>query len=133
MAKAQNKASKSKPATPRKSSYVKRNEHPLVGHADSQTYPFGATPPDFDFAKHTRLRKHDFTADHLYFTYKAEESEVIAADFRDKAEEARSFGTTKERSAARRLVKMVDKLAELRMTLEAGGVNVDEMLERVRK
>jgi len=106
----------------------KRTVHPSVGNEDVKVYPFTETPGDFDFDTHVALKKKDFAADHMYYTFQAEKLDFKATMFREKAEEARKMGSAKERSKAKRLRKMQTKMAELRAQLEAQGLDVDELL-----
>lgn len=108
----------------------KRQEHPLVGVDDSDVYPFTDVPEDFDYKAHRPLKKVDFRADHFFFAYKASEAEYRAADFRDREEEARTLGSSKERGKAKRLIKMQEKMEELRASLESDGVDVDAVLTK---
>lgn len=107
----------------------KRKQHPLVGSKDDNVYPFAEMPDDFDFVKMKSLNKKDFESDHQFFIYKAADADYRAEDYRERAEEAKTLGSSKERAKAKRLVKMQEKIAELRAQLEEDGVNVDALLE----
>jgi len=87
-----------------------------------------AVPEKFDFAKNKPLKKTDFKNEDLFFEYKAAECDAKAIVFRAKAEESKKLGSTKDRAKAKRLLKMQEKMAELREQLEADGVNVEELL-----
>ena len=107
----------------------KRKPHPLVGSKDENVYPFGTTPADYDFAKMKPLGKKDFESDHTFFSYKAADADFRADFYRARAEEAKVLGSSKERAKAKRLVKMQEKIAELRAQLEDQGVDVDALLD----
>ena len=92
----------------------------LVGSKDSKVYPFAETKPEgFDFKVHKSLKKKDFTADHLFYLFRAVEMDNKAAVFRKQAEEAEKLGSSKDRGKLKRLVKLQDKIAELKQQLEA--------------
>ncbi len=91
-----------------------------VGNKDSKVYPFTeTTPKGFDFKVHKSLKKKDFTADHLFFEFRAIEMDRKAVAFRRQAEEAEKLGSVKDRGRMKRLVKLQDKMAELKQQLEA--------------
>lgn len=102
----------------------------LVGSKDSKEYPFTEVEPEgFDFKVHKSLKKRDFAADHLYYLYRAKELDSKAAAFRKQAEEAEKLGSVKDRGRMKRLVKLQDKVAELKQQLEDQGVDVEELLK----
>lgn len=102
----------------------------LVGSKDSEVYPFtDMTPEGFDPKVHKSLKKKDFAADHLFFLFRADELDSKAAAFRKQAVEAEKLGSSKDRGRMKRLVKLQDKVAELKQQLEAQGVDVEELLK----
>ena len=107
----------------------KRVKHTLVGNKDAKIYPFATLPTDFDFAKHAGLKKKDFANTGEFFEYKAKECEAKAAAFRVKAKEESTTGGGKAKQKARRLVKMIDKMDELKKQLALQGINVEELLK----
>lgn len=121
--------------TPEKSKDKKgRTEFKLVGHKDEKVYPFQvAMPEGFDFKINKPLKKRDFTADHLFYEYRALEMEFKAVGFRAQAEEAKKLGSAKDRSSAKRLIKLQDKMGELKEQLTKQGVNVEELLANAAK
>lgn len=138
MAKARKKNSPAKPTvkpTPAKSKSSKgRTEFELVGNKDAELYPFKvAMPENFDFKIHKSLKKRDFTADHLFYEYRALEMEFKAKSFRAQAEEAKKLGSAKDRSSAKRLVRLADKMTELKTQLSKQGINVEELLAAAAK
>lgn len=106
-----------------------RQEFKLVGSKDENVYPFkDAVPEGFDFATNKPLKKRDFSADHLFYEYRAAEMDFKAAAFRKQAEEAKKLGSAKDRSRAKRLVKLQEKMAELKKQLTEQGVDVEDLL-----
>ena len=105
-----------------------RKMHPLVDNKDTKVYPFASTPPDFDFKGMKPLKKKDFVGEGEFLEYKAAECEAKAADFREKAKEAKLTGNKADKSKAKRLKKIMSKAAELREQLKAQGVDVDALL-----
>lgn len=91
-----------------------------------------AVPEGFDFDKFRPLKKRDFTSEHLFYEHKAAQMDHKAAAFRAQGEEAKKLGSTKERAKAKRLIKMTEKMAELRKQLEAQGIDVDAVLATVK-
>jgi hypothetical protein len=112
---------------------LKRIVFPLVGNTDTKVYPFVATPAEFNFVTHKLLKKKDFATDAAFFTFKGDEMRNKATIFDGKAEEAKKMGSSKERAKAKRFLKMRDKMAELKASLEAQGIDVESMLEAVAK
>lgn len=101
-----------------------------VGSKDPKVYPFTEVEPEgFDFKVHKSLKKRDFAADHLFYLYRATELDNKAAAFRKQAEDAEKLGSVKDRGRMKRLVKLQDKVAELKQQLEAQGVDVEELLK----
>lgn len=131
MGKSQKKTS-AKPTvrpTPAKSKSKGRVQFKLVGNKDTEVYPFKVSlPEDFDFKTNKSLKKRDFTADYLFYEYRALECDFKAAAFRIVAEEVKKLGSAKDRSSAKRLVKLQEKMAELKTQLTEQGVDVDELL-----
>ncbi len=106
----------------------KRPVHPSVDDKDQEVYPFVETPEDFDFHQHAPLKKKDFTGDAGFFNHRAAEFDAKATLFREKATEAATMGSAKDRRMAKRLRKMQEKAAELRRVLSEAGIDVDAML-----
>jgi len=106
-----------------------RTELKLVGSENEDLYPFKvAQPEDFDFEVHKSLKKRDFTADHLFYEHKALEMDFKAKNFRAQAEEAKRLGSAKDRVSARRLLKLQDKMSEIKAQLTEQGVDVNALL-----
>jgi hypothetical protein len=105
-----------------------RPAHPAVGNEDTKVYPFTETPKDFDFKAMKGLKKKDFATDEAFFLYKAAEAEYKIGMWNARAEEAKTMGSSKERSKAKRLVRMQGKVEELTKALEAQGIDVAALL-----
>lgn len=95
--------------------------------------PLTEAPADFDFNLYRPLKKRDFAEEHLFYEHKAMEMEFKAAQYRADAAESKKLGSSKDRAAARRLVKMTEKMAELQAQLVAAGVDVDALLAAQEK
>lgn len=106
----------------------KRPTHPNVGSSDPNVYPFREVPADYDPDTMANLRRRDFAHEATFFDYRANLAERAMNRFRGLAREAREQGDSKQRAAAKRLVKMTEKIAALRQQLEAGGVDINEVL-----
>lgn len=133
MAKDKNNAARPERPAPVKTKKPGRKAHPSVGNKDTSVYPFKALPEDFDFATMKGLKKKDFATDAAYYEYRAKELEARAAKFRTQAEEAKKMGTGTERKNAKRLVKLQEKMAELKAQLSAQGVDVESLLKTLKK
>lgn len=105
----------------------KRVVHPSVVAKDHAKLT--EVPKDFDFSKNRPLRRKDFADDGKFFLYKAAECDAKAADFRKKAEEAGKLGAGKEKGKAKRLLKMQEKMAELKKQLSEQGIDVEALLK----
>ena len=105
----------------------KRVEYPGIG---GDAYPFKSVPADFDYDAHKPLKKRDFAEEYMYLEYKAAECEAKASQFRKEAEECKKLGSSSARAAAKRLVKMTEKMGELTQQLKAAGVDVDALLKQ---
>ena len=88
-------------------------------------------PADFNPRQHLPLQRKHFASEDLYFTVRANHARKQAAFFDAKAEEAKKVGNVADKARARRLIKMQEKMAELRKQLEAQNIDVDELLAKV--
>ena len=111
-----------------------RIEFPLVGDKNEDVYPFKVPVPEgFDFKAHKALKKRDFEADHMFYSFRAAELEFKALAFHAQAEEAKKLGSAQDRGRAKRLIKCQSKMDELRQQLTAQGVDVDKLLADAAK
>lgn len=133
MAKDKSNAARPERPAPEKANRPGRKAHPSVGNKDTNVYPFKELPGDFDFATMKGLKKKDFATDAAYYEYRAKELEARAAKFRTQAEEAKKMGTSAERKNAKRLVKLREKMDELKAQLAAQGVDVESLLNTLKK
>jgi hypothetical protein len=116
------------PAAQKEKKPSKRVKHPLVGNKEPKIYPFKSTPADYVHGKMQPFKKKDFATDDAYFTYRAEEYDAKAKDFRGRADQAKLTGSGKDKGKAKRLLKMQEKMKELEAQLKAQGVDVDALL-----
>lgn len=93
------------------------------------TDPLSAVPADFNPKIHLPLGRKDFVDEGCWFLVKADYFDKMAAKMRHMADESKKLGNIKERAKAKRLIKMTERLAELRKELEAQGINVDDVLK----
>lgn len=92
--------------------------------------PYGvAVPEAFSFKDHKPLRKKNFENEALFYEHKAAEMDYKRGDFLGKAEEARKLGSPKERAKKRQIIKLQEKMSELRKQLEGQGIDVDALLQ----
>jgi len=115
--------------TPAKTKKAGRVNFDLVGNKDPEIYPFkDAVPEGFSFKVNKPLKKRDFSADHLFFSYRAEEMDIKAAAFRAQAEEAKKIGSSADRNRVKRVLKLQEKMDELKAQLTAQGIDVQALL-----
>lgn len=120
--------------TPDKPKRGKKEVFKLVGNKDEKVYPFAvAVPEGFDFKTNKSLKKKDFKEDYLYFEHRAAECDFKAVAYREEAVEVKKLGSAKSRGSAKRLVKLQDKMAELKKQLTDQGVDVEKLLEDAAK
>lgn len=103
----------------------KRQPHPDVARAKD---PLEREPETFDFEKNAPIKRKQFASDAFYFEYVARTYDWRAGKLRERAEASRTLGSGKEKQKRKRLMKLQDKLAELKAELEKDGVDVDALL-----
>ena len=86
-------------------------------------------PADFNVRKHAPLTKRNFEDEAVFFDFKAGCLEQQAAGMRQQAEECRKLGNKEDRAKARKLKSWLEKAADLRAELMAGGIDVDSLLD----
>lgn len=87
---------------------------------------------DFDSEKHQPLKRSHFKAEYLWFELKAIEADAKAAEYREKAEEAKKLGDSEDRAKKKKLLMHVKKQQELIKQLKAGGTDVDALLASIQ-
>jgi len=101
----------------------------LVGDKDTNVYPFKvAMPEGFNFKVNKVLKKRDFTADHLFFEHRVAEMEYKAEIFKVQAEEAKKIGSSADRNRLKRVMKLQEKMDELKAQLTEQGIDVGALL-----
>ena len=105
----------------------KRPNHPVIEALGKNEF-ITELPVDFDFQTQRGIARKKWASDSAYFDYKAQDYEFRATKMRGFAENARTFGSKNEQAKAKRLIKMTDKVAELRAQLILQGVDVDSLL-----
>jgi hypothetical protein len=116
----------------------KREAHPLL-FVDSQNEETGkiekkrvklkAVPTDYDAKIHKPLSRKDFEDESLWYELKAQACEKQAAKFRQMATEEKVTGASGEKAKTKRLVAMMKKIEELKKTLIAAGLPVDDIIK----
>lgn len=87
-----------------------------------------AVPEGYNFDVNKPLKKKNFVTEDLFYMYRAAEMEHKAAQFRAKAEEAKKLGTGTEKNKAKKLIKMQERIEELKQSLAAQGIDVEKLL-----
>jgi len=101
----------------------------LVGDKNPEVYPFKeAVPEGFNFKVNKTLKKRDFTADHLFYEHRAAEMNFKATLFTAQAEEAKKIGSSADRNRLKRVIKLQEKMDELKEQLTAQGIDVTKLL-----
>lgn len=85
-------------------------------------------PEGFDFSTYKPLKKKNFETEALYFRHRATEMEEKSLSFIAKAQESEKYGSTADRKKAKQLVKLTQKIKELKAKLTDEGINVEELL-----
>lgn len=107
---------------------VKKKCHPDVRVKGSK---IDDLPEDFDFAKCSPIKRRQFSSEAGYYEYKAKENHWRADVYESKAKESRELGSGKTRQKAKRLRNMTQRMSDLRTELEADGIDVEALLQRV--
>lgn len=84
-------------------------------------------PADFDRKKFKPLKKKDFKNEADFLELRATNLEEAAKRLRDEAKAVRAGGG-KDKGKAKRLVAMTKKMADLKASLEAEGIDVAALL-----
>lgn len=125
----------------------KKDPHPLVGSTDDNVYPFPApelvtdeqgnvtawasgAPEDFDYKTQLPLKKGDFEKTWQYYQHKIELAQARLASLIKLRDEARKFGSAKERAALKRLETMSKSIADIQAKLAESGVDVSSILKQ---
>lgn len=88
-----------------------------------------AVPEGFSFDEHKALKKKNFETDALYYEHRAVQLELRAKKFREKADESKKYGSRKEQSTAKKVLKLQEKMNELKAQLAAQGIDVESLLK----
>ena len=87
-----------------------------------------AMPDGFSFAKHTALKKGDFKDEAIYCEHRAEQMNFKAKVWNEKAKEIRELGSPSERKKKKQVIKLSQKMDELKKQLAAQGIDVEALL-----
>lgn len=88
-----------------------------------------AVPEGFSFDEHKALKKKNFEPDALYYEHRAVQLELKAKKFREKADEAKKYGSRKTQAMAKKTLKLQEKMDELKAQLAAQGIDVESLLK----
>jgi len=92
--------------------------------------PYEVMIPDgFDFKVHKVLKKKNFKDDAMYYDHVAAGLDWKAKLFRSKAEECRKLGSPAERAKKRQMIRLNEKMEELKAQLTEQGIDVKALLE----
>ena len=92
--------------------------------------PYDVSMPDkFSFKVHKPLRKKNFTEEYLYFEHRRWYAEYQANVWDAKAEESKKLGSAKSRRQKKAVVKLQNKMEELKAQLTKQGVDVEALLK----
>lgn len=107
----------------------KRIQHPLIGNADPNVYPFTSAPADFDGRKHFPLKKKDFKEEYMFYEWRLSIARQNVEKLEKAVAEAKATGGSKDKAGAKRLVKMAQRLSDLQQKLAAKNVDVGSILK----
>ena len=91
-----------------------------------------AWPEDYKSSVHKPLKRDAFADESVWYHEKANQFEAKARKFRTEAEQITKLGGIKDRTTAKKLVKLHARLAEMAASLEAEGVDVSALLATMR-
>ena len=136
MAKANAKTTARRPAqrqpSPRQEPVVKptpRKARPTKPDFEHEELIDVAMPEGYEIDNHAPLKKADFEQLWMFVEYKALCMDDKAEKLHAEAERVKKMGSAADRSKAKRYLKMMSKMGELRAALEEAGVDVDSLLE----
>jgi hypothetical protein len=120
---------------------VEKHAHPLVGSINKgsdgkQLYPFIAAPADYNPKLHKRLQAKDFSETNGragYFELQAAHFDKQAAACRQRAQDAKTGGSSEERKNLKKLERQAMQLLELQNIMIGKGINVDAIIARAKK
>jgi hypothetical protein len=114
----------------------------LIGSKDPNVYPFKVrqvevdgvkvdvgTPEGFDHASHEQMGRDDFDTARGYALYRADLAKTKVDFWLNKANGTAKLSETKKAKTIELARKQAKRMQELRKTLEAQGMNVDELLK----
>lgn len=99
------------------------------GEGESRTVRFTEWPADFDPKTHKPLTRSQFADESVYYTHQADAFEARAKRFRGLATQSKQLGGLKDKTKAKKLLKMQARLNELRASIEADGTDVAALLQ----
>jgi hypothetical protein len=127
-----NPSKSSKPA--KTTEAAAKQTHKRTGFKVSTEAYKTSMPENFNFADYKPLKKKNFETDELYFLHRAEEMKHKASTFLRRAAEAKAAGTNRATAGkAKRMIKLTEKMAELRKQLEEQGIDVESILATAAK
>lgn len=109
---------------------VKKAIYPGLLDAEGAPQKLKEIPTDFDAKLHKPLKKTDFEGEWTYLEMKAVELESKAKKLRSEAETIKSLGSSADRSKAKKLLAMQERMAELMQSLRDQGIDPDAILSQ---
>jgi len=120
---------------------VKKNAKPVVVEVKTSKVSKGRTgfkvsnelydtclPVGFNFKEFKPLKKRNFATEALYFEHRAEEMAYKMRAFTAQAEESRTMGSAADRRKKKQIVKLSEKMKELKAQLSAQGIDVEALI-----
>lgn len=92
-----------------------------------------AMPTGFDWDKNKPMKKRQFTSDAIYYEHRAEQMTYKADAFRAKAKEIAALGSRADQAKAKKMLKLSNKIAELKAELAGQGIDVEELMKAAAK
>jgi murein L,D-transpeptidase YcbB/YkuD len=123
-------------ATPAKRKQVVKPKicHPaFVPDAEGKaTVKLDAVPTDYDPKKHKPLSRANFNDETIAMAWQADDHERAAKRLRAEIEQLKTVGMVKNQTTAKKLVKIMSRLDEIKATLANEGVDVPQFLEALK-
>lgn len=85
-------------------------------------------PADYSLKTHAPLVRADFKDEHVFLSWKADTLQKRVDFYRKQAEMSQKLGNAEDRKAAKKLIAMKARMAELAAELKEQGLDVDSIL-----
>lgn len=123
---------------PEKAKKAKRQHHPLLAAKANDkgrlvpSVQLKEIPKDYDPKLHLPLGRKSFEDESLWYEIKAQELERKAAAMREEGKQIKAIGGSKDRAAAKKLIALQKRIADLTAELSGKGVDVSAITAKLQ-